>query len=328
MSISCRFDYLQGTFYFSELDFFSRLLDKLSGLLFPVVDQWFWLDHGMFSGEFFSRAFTSLSGFRGGIRWDRDQGKYRGILFISGQFLECLDASLQRRLVCALKRLQFRFTRVDVCLDDWNRRIQFEWVKKAGDKGLYRYFQHFDYRASCLSKTDQIVPTCVFGADLSDKKLRFYNAEAVHGFLADRWELQLRRDYAQKVIDDYLSLGASVLPAFVVGAIDFVEFKVKLTRDYCRVAWWQSLIDAVDFEPRRISVKPSVPNIDRVLVWLQKQVAPSLAVLHEGMESETFEAYVRFLVEDGICRFQDKHSALITRLQSVDDSDLLNEGES
>lgn len=328
MTFSCRLDYIQGVFYVSSLPKLDYWLFRL-GLLLDCPDQYWWAEHGLFSGESFSRAFYSCQGFRGGIRWDKSREAYKGILFISGDFLACLSDFKQFRLVKVLKRLRFQFTRVDIALDDWGRRINFDQVVSAGRLGLYRFCHSFDLRASKVSRSDQLVPTCYFGSDNSDKRLRFYDGEVVHSKPFDRWELQLRRSYASQVVSQFLVYGSSVLSSYVIGSIDFVDFipTSGLSRDYVRSNWWQAFLDAVAVEPLRVSCDASDPDLSQVLRWLKRQVAPTLAVLSEGLESESFENYIRWLVADGQARIlnSDRHNALITRLQSVDDSYLLNE---
>ena len=177
MSITCRIDYLQGTFYFSDLSELYRGINYVSRFIIPF-DNWYFQDYGFFSGENWEKSFLSLSGFRGGYRLI-DGGLYKGIFFISGNFLSRLDFSGQCRLVRFLKRVNVSFTRCDIALDDYSRRISFDEVKRCGDEGLYQFFSFYQLDESKLTKGSSSVPTCYFGSPKSSKRLRFYNAEVV-----------------------------------------------------------------------------------------------------------------------------------------------------
>lgn len=313
-----RFDYLQGTFYCSGRYVVERLLNALSKFLSPA-DQWYWQNHGIFSGEKFDRAFASVNGkFRGGIRWDSEKHQCRGIIFIPGSFLSQLTEHKQYRLIYWLDRLGLKFTRVDISLDDYDRRITFDQVREAGNNGLYQFFDKFDYRASKIVRDAPIVPTCYFGSEKSDKRLRFYDADTVHGIGADRWELQLRRDYAEVAIEDYLA-ESDCLARLLVGSIRFIESRDENWRHLKTCDWWQSLVKATS-GVKKLD-RPKVENHPYdVIAWLERQVAPSLAVIHDGKGREWFIDFVDYLVDEGRVRFQPKHFALVEWFINKDES--------
>ena len=301
-----RFDYLQGTFYCPNRKIIERLLDILCKFIFPA-DKWYWLKHGIYSGEKFDNAFQSVSGkFRGGFRWE--SGECRGIIFIPGSFLSKLTEHKQYRLVSGLSRLGLKFTRVDIALDDYHRRIEHDWVKEAGHSGLYQFFDKFDYRASKIVRDSSAVPTCYFGSEKSDKRLRFYDADSVHQIGADRWELQLRREYADCAVDDYLK-DPDCLASLVVGSIRFVKSFDVNWRHLESADWWQLLVNAVG--TRRLHRLDVSSHPYDVIAWLERQVAPSLAVLYYGKGSEWFNDFIQDLVNQGFIRFQPKHTALV-----------------
>lgn len=179
-----------------------------------------------------------------------------------------------------LEQQQFRCTRLDIALDDYKRRVDFKTVKEVGDAGYYRLVKFYKAIESSILPGADPVGTVYYGN--SDKILRFYNAEAVHGIEADRWELQTRADVAQSAFNVYLN-EPECLPTLVVGAVDF-GVKGKHYYEFDRFHWWQSLIDDAGFA-RSIPRIPYEPDLSNTIDWLDTAVAPTLALLREGLGS-------------------------------------------
>jgi DNA relaxase NicK len=199
----------------------------------------------------------------------------------------------------------FRCTRLDIALDDYKRRVEFETVKAAGDSGHYRLVKSFKSIQSKICSEAGSVGTCYFGS--SDKILRFYNAEFVHGIKADRWELQLRADIAQSAFDVYLSQVEN-LASMLVAEVDFGIFG-KYYRDFVRFDWWESLIQDAGsvYSIPRSSYEP---DLSRTILWLDTAVAPTLAVLRSGLGSQ-FNVFLNQLCNGGDNRLKPYHKKWI-----------------
>ncbi len=197
MSISVRPDYFQGTCYFPCDSDLKACLDLVCDLL-PIGDSWTLRDKSLFCGESFNYSFRSIRGkLYGGFR--REAQRWKMLLQIPGSYWSQLDSSQYLSLISLLLDCGFNTTRFDIALDDYDRRVGFDSVKKSGELGHYRLVDSYKCIESTIIRGLDLIPTCYFGS--SDKILRFYDAEFIHGIQADRWELQLRDNHARVAIN-------------------------------------------------------------------------------------------------------------------------------
>lgn len=315
MAVTVALDYLRGTTYFDSSMLAYGFLDKVCQ--FPRFDRWAFLGHSAFLGERYDQAFKSVvTGFSGGLRLD-SSGKYKLLLDLPGSFMSSVSSL---PLVRFLMSNSFKFTRLDIALDDYDRRISFQDVKKAGEDGAFLYLRSFKYIESSLYRGSTPVPTCYFGK--SDKVFRFYDASYVHGIPADRWELQLRGFWPNSVVADYLESGSvDCLGALLTGSIDF-----GLSRSdwhyFDRFSWWESLCSEVG-SSRLLSPPPrDKTSIKPTLDWLYDQVAPSLAVLSQGLDSSTFDSLMADICQNGTSRFKSYHRVWVDHLKQCGLSEL------
>lgn len=308
MGVTVRFDYLQGTCFFPSSVELDQFLNQVADFL-PLGDSWAFLGYGFHSGETYNNSFKSVRGrFHGGIR--PDSSGYKLLLHIPGSYFFQLDPNSFLPLCKFLTSSGFNFTRCDIALDDYSRRVSFDEVRRAGEDGNYKLVDSYKCIESKIVRDSDPVPTCYFGS--SDKLLRFYNAELVHGIPADRWELQLRRSHAQSVISDYLE-DQHCLGQFVTGAVDF-----GLVGDYWasfrRFDWWESIHSLVGG-----SLKATLPDFNPTFYkaeqWLFSQVSPTLAVAYSGYGSDRFSDLIVRLVEDGCKRLKPYHLKWIDELK-------------
>lgn len=299
-----RFDWLQGKIFVSTVADLEQFLDELAE---NANDNWGLTGKSFSCGQLFRQGFKSVCGFVGGYNIKEDG--VEGIIQIQGRLLTAVD---QQSMIQFLLEFGMKFTRCDIALDDYDKRVTFDEVRYLGISGYYRLLDTFKYVESCLIKGSTPAPTCYFGS--SDKIIRFYDAEFVHGIAANRWELQLRGLNAQYVIDEYL-VDQSCLAAFVVGAIDFGHFVNSSFDSFKRLLWWQSLIREVRAEPRKIPSDRLKPDIMRSANWIREQAGVVLAVLKLGLEDE-FEQWMREVCLDGQSRFRDYHREQVNFLRS------------
>ncbi len=309
MSISVRPDYFQGTCYFnSDLDL-TACLDLICELL-PIGDSWALNDKSLFCGQAFDYSFKSVRGkLYGGFR--RESTQWKMILQVPGSYWSQLDSRDYLTFLSFMLDCGFKPTRFDIALDDYERRIDFNSVKRIGELGNYRFVSRYKCVESAIVRGSEIIPTCYFGS--SDKMLRFYDAEIVHGIEADRWELQLRDDHARIVIDDYL-LDPALLPSFVTGAVDFGFYGSSSSHSFKRVNWWESLRIA-----SKGAIKIQLPNYEpcyeKSEEWLYSQVAPTLAVGFHGYGVQIFSRFLFDLITEGTKRLKSYHIEWIKELK-------------
>lgn len=295
-SCMSRLDFISVTNIFESLD---DCEEAITGVAVFVRDGDGW---GYLQDR--STRFKSVAGLMGWIKKTDDWYHLR--LELPGEFCKCVD---QLSLCQYLDSKQFRCTRLDIALDDYKRRVDFNTVKAAGDSGSYMLVEYFkSIQSSILCGADP-VGTCYFGN--SDKILRFYNAQAVHGIEADRWELQLRSDIAQSAFDIYLD-DSSYLPSLVVGAVDF-GIRGSHYDKFTRFPWWESLIEDAGF-PYPIPRTSYEPDLSRTIDWLNTAVAPSLLVLRNGLGSQ-FDTFLNQLCSRATSRLKPYQHEWIKTIQ-------------
>lgn len=299
LNCTCRLDFISVTNVFDSLEECDLAISGVVAFV-PDGDRWAYLDK-------MSSRFKSVSGLMGWLR--QVDSIYHLRLEMPGQFCKLVD---QLPLCQYLESNRFRVTRLDIALDDYERRVSFEQVKAAGDGRNYRLVESFKSIESAVKRGADIVGTCYFGS--SDKIVRFYNAQALHDIDADRWEMQLRNDISRSAFDQFLAEPES-LASMLLGEIDFGTTGHHYD-DFHRFDWWQSLIEDSG-TVWRIPRTPYYPDLSRTIDWLNTSVAPTLAVLKQGL-GERFDVFLSELCSGGYYRLKPYHHAWIGSLQDFE----------
>ena len=293
LDIQSRLDWYSGSLDFEHYDSVLSLTELLSSC---VSSRPFKYEKGFFRGKLWSDSWSDPNHtFLVGANYD-SSGFYHSFVELHGSFLSQLTYHQQLQLDSYFSNDcdNFNPTRIDICLDDYQRRVSFDDVLAIGIAGEYFPYEKFKLietsRRDCLGSAK----TCYFGSSL--KSVRFYDAEIVHGFLADRWELQLRDMYAANALK-FLRSGTS--PAsLVLGSIIFPD-----------LSGWDSLLAS---EPSVYSVPsdPFNPSLEKTLSWLEFQVAGSLAMVADCY-GDRFSVYLDSLLSLGRSKYLNYHRALI-----------------
>jgi hypothetical protein len=309
MTIVVRPDYFQGTCYFESYLDLEACLDLICDLL-PIGDSWSFLNKSLFCGESFNYSFRSIRGkLYGGFR--REHQQFKMLLQVPGSYWSQLDPSQYLSFLDFMLDCGFHPTRFDIALDDFDRRTNFNSVKKLGKLGHYRLVNSYKCIESAIVRGADLIPTCYFGS--SNKMLRFYDAEVVHGIKADRWELQLRDNHARTVINDYLENSES-LASFVTGAVDFGYCSSNDYDSFKRVDWWESL-RTTSKGARKINLPDYEPCFEKSESWLYNQVSPTLAVAFHGYGIKGFSSFLFDLITEGTKRLKSYHIQWINELK-------------
>lgn len=300
-------DFLSGVGSFATMNQTEKFIRSLTSLLLEG-DEFFIDNKPIRIGKQYQLTIKSVYKLCGGIKVDEDRVELA--LQLPGTFCRAMENQEE-----GLRKFfeSMRPTRLDGALDDGTRRISQEAVNTIGNKGDYVGVDSYKLISSKGSQEDDRTSSCYFGS--SNKSVRFYNAEAVHGIKADRWETTFRSHYSEQAVIEILDNSkyfAETIGGLVTGSIDFVE-RGHDYRHQPRYKFWQSMRDEL---PEILLKAPSQEYcIAKTLRWLDKQVSPSLGVIKEGIGKQAYSKYMMTLAERGTERFTENHYALVKQLK-------------
>ena len=130
------------------------------------------------------------------------------------------DFFLSREMFCSLLERGVRFTRIDLCYDDFNKRITpFEWDNMAKSGRVECKARSRSYIASCFKKGD----TVYFGRRSGGRMLRIYDKSYESKGVIDsiRYEFEFKRDYA-------IAISESIRDGVVIEFRNLMEMFLKV----------------------------------------------------------------------------------------------------
>jgi len=178
------------------------------------------------------------------------------------------------------------FTRLDVAIDDRAGLVQMGAIKQAIITGdlVSRWRSGRCVTAFALGGEGGMQgETFYFGSAQSRIQLRIYDKAAEQGVVGEHWvrvELQARRERADSLAWGYL-FGAD---EFVAGILrSYLEFKQRSgdsNKSRWPIAgWWDAFLGHV--AEARLATAAAVRTLEGSILWLKRQVAPTLAMLVE-----------------------------------------------
>lgn len=224
--------------------------------------------------------------FQGGMIYSAKLKKEQGIisnevkLILSGQALDYYENRLEmlRRLVTAGAHV----SRIDLALDDRQGHSTVSKVKTCILKGqLVSHFQ------SCLTLSGMKIhskaktgKTLYLGSSSSKRRVRIYDKALEQGLPESvkwvRYELQARKEYAQKIAELMLQNGGDI-PELMRGLIDFRQLSDHEKTTHRQVLpWWAALLCGAC--PLRSGCKKAEDTIQRKAAWIGYQCQKSLAL--------------------------------------------------
>lgn len=275
-------DWLQGTF---PQDNFSKVLQVLESAL---EDQFAEQKYGT---RFYERSWRSACGSvlaaspKMGGKVEHRTDAY---LEMAGHVVGRLSPNRLHTLMRSLGALGFKASRIDCTLDDFGKSYtpgQWEQAYDDGNvcgfKGTGNY--HRSGKPGARAETFSLGKRGKVGGG---KYLVCYDKSKESNGERDciRTELSFYGQLARQAFDnlsmveveDWLKL----IPAYIFGAVDFRDKTVSPRADRCpRLQWWEEFVNnRQGFKLSREKVKITY---ERAVRWLQKQVAPTLALVAE-----------------------------------------------
>ena len=216
--------------------------------------------------------------------------------------LDELGGAASLSLAAQLQDLGARFSRVDGYYDDRVRRAEPSAVAEAFRRGdtltHVRRMKVFD--TFTTAPDGDVIPdgsTVYIGSAKSEAMLRVYDKAAESGRpdAGVRWELQLRHEQAARFVAGAVAtgdhLGAHVL-ACVRGLVDFRDRFGRERGDRAPLLdWWAAIVG--DAERVGLNGPAKVDSLAKRGAWLDRQAAPSLALLHFALGPDWLYALLR-----------------------------------
>lgn len=247
-------------------------------------------------------------------------------LEMGAKVLQQMSALRQYRLFKSLVALGFRASRIDLTIDDYDKRFR-PWdayqTYRAG--GVIHFRRSGSYhesdKKSGISQTFSLGKRGKMGGG---KYLVIYDKwlESDGARNCIRIELSLYGDYAKQALENLLldpDLWSQIISGYVFGAVDFlvVEPGKEARADRCeRVSWWDDIVQ--DCTPIRLSRPVPVRSYDKAVKWFKKQVAPTLAMLLDVIAIDSIDNWWEFFwktVEDGQKRWNENHIGMIKEME-------------
>lgn len=208
------------------------------------------------------------------------------------------------------------FTRLDTAVDDYKGYFKIEEiaekVKKQEVKTLFKKacamasYKFDEFEGSCRM-------TVYFGSNTSMIKIRMYDKakQMSVDYFWNRTEVESRDERANllalEVIkaDDLDRLVAGVLRRYV----NFIEPSGDSNKSRWDVSdWWDKYSGNV--EKVKLTIKKVQKTLNQVAQWVEKQVAPSLAMIKEKY-GRGFTSFMQYLLLDGKERWNQNHYAIL-----------------
>ena len=221
-------------------------------------------------------------------------------------------------------------TRVDVAFDDFAGLVTMDAVGSALRDRRYvsRSRKWKYYQSAEPTKKNGLVigETYYLGSGKSDTQLRIYDKRAERlqkgkDVDADHWtrcELQFRRkraDAAGRLFSTVKDNCQAVMVKFAGILRSHVEFKdVSWDTNRARwpvARWWARFLGFAE-KARLAVVQAEAKTLEDVRSWFACQVAPSVAMLEEGMGFDEAWAFVFAEVQEGRQRWGPRHRAILS----------------
>ena len=269
-----------------------------------------------------------------GILWDR-------VFYCSGGALYCeKDTPLNTKcrltvpgkvcrskpaevVIAGLKALELvtggRFTRIDVAVDDYGKRLRLVDIVRGVQKGHGCGFKKSALIIGLQGGSLRNKGWCLYlGSRESEKMVRYYDKFAESNGADDcfRWECEFKGKTAQAAWDRISVYSRSldvgmVLRDLALGAINFIERKDKNLDRGVQVKFWAEWISYVKAVPLKVLVVRPKSSISRKIKWVSSQVARSLALICVASNQPDFLQWVSNLVGEASNRFTAHEFLLI-----------------
>ena len=215
------------------------------------------------------------------------------------------------------------FSRIDLAMDIKDESIDFKtMLEYLYANNVVTRFKQYKYIAEKEISEDSQVTTgesIYFGSKSSDLFIRIYDkAKEQDNFDANwiRIEIVYKRERANTlalyIADEKKSIGY-IFSATLNNYIRFVNPTADTNkRRWPMASWWQDILETS--KSISLSMKPEEIDIDKLENWVNKQVAPSLAVIKEYYQGDMQK--IEEIIINGTERINPKYQRLLDEVRS------------
>ncbi len=238
---------------------------------------------------------------------------------LSGQGCRQVEDSINGDWLTLFKKIfdvEGTFTRLDLAVDDFIGVLDITKIQKKTERKEYiSRFTNWEIRTSCKNDSNKYGKSVYFGSAQSDIRLRFYDKateQEIENLHWVRTELQMRNERANNAIQIYLS--GKTIGEIVTGVLkNYIRFVDPSSTDKNKWRWntskfWSEFIAGA--EKIRLTNGQKKRTLDDVYTWINKAVAPSLALLVKASEGDF--SIIEDMVIEASKRLKPKHLALLT----------------
>jgi DNA relaxase NicK len=222
------------------------------------------------------------------------------------------------------------FTRLDCALDDRASLVPLFTISDAVDAGqcVTRADRVQRISSGSIHKGTPSGETIYLGSPHSQTLLRIYDKRLERQAKEHedwqeygiRWELELKKDRAQKCGQVLSFLEEADWLEFMVGVLrSYVDFRdtsrEEADEHRCRALlldWWLLLTEG--FKKARIVVEKEPQTLAQAKLWVSRSVAPTLAMCAEHPDGQAWLAHILMV---GKSRWKDRHRRLLKKPAST-----------
>lgn len=253
-------------------------------------------------GVFWDYCYRSVGGSMYAYRHTADGLSYR--LAISGTDCAGTSQVLLQHLMRLLRANVpgVRCSRLDIALDDFDKTLCPELIIAAVEAGDFSGFERCDY----VRNVGRAGWTVYLGSRQSEHFVRYYNkdAESRGRVKSYRYESEFkggRADALFGVLSNLSTVEASyaALRNMVLGKICFYSDRKK---NICRSTvadWWADFVARVTTSVVVVPAPRRETSIARKIVWIQRHVARSVALIRRATGIDEFADFVDELITIG-----------------------------
>ncbi|WP_028830174.1 replication initiation factor domain-containing protein [Proteocatella sphenisci] len=216
------------------------------------------------------------------------------------------------------------FSRIDLAMDIKDESIDFETMLEYLYKNnIVTRFKQYKYIAEKEISEDSQITTgesIYFGSRTSDLYIRIYDkAKEQENFDANwiRIEIVYKRERANTLAIYLAENEKTVGHIFSATLNNYIRF-VNPTADtnkrrWPMALWWKNILETS--QSISLSMKPEEIDIDKLESWVNKQVAPSLAVIKEYYQGDMKK--IEEIIINGTERINPKYQRFLDEIKSA-----------